>query len=272
MDIDILPRTTRSNSADVSMTAAGTAESNPYVNGLPGEMQQKLAKRCAELFEVYVDHHASMGRVTLWGVTDDGSWLNNFPTRGRTNYPLPFDRQGKPKPAFAAVLEAAQTLPKGSRGEGQPAGQLRKQPSNLPYQNPELPPERRAADLVSRMTLEEKVLQMQNSAPAIPRLGVPVYNWWNKALHGAASGRAAVFPETIGLGAMWECRPRPLCRGRDFYHLRHNVRRLRRRSSRGHITNHSLLAATTRAAIVRQHVLYRWKSDDVIANNITTFV
>jgi endo-1,4-beta-xylanase len=64
-EIDILPRTTRSNSADVSMTAAGTAESNPYVNGLPGEIQQKLAKRCAELFEVYVDHHASMGRVTL---------------------------------------------------------------------------------------------------------------------------------------------------------------------------------------------------------------
>jgi beta-glucosidase len=67
------------------------------------------------------------------------------------------------------------------------------------------------------MTLEDKVLQMQNSAPAIPRLGVPVYNWWNKALHGVASGRATVFPEPIGLGAMWECRPRPSCRGRDFY-------------------------------------------------------
>jgi endo-1,4-beta-xylanase len=124
MDIDILPRTTRSNSAYVSMTAAGTAESNPYVNGLPDEMQQKLAKRYAELFKVYVDHHASMGRVTLWGVTDGGSWLNNFPTRGRTNYPLLFDRQGKPKPAFTAVLEAAQTASQGSRGKGQPAGQL----------------------------------------------------------------------------------------------------------------------------------------------------
>jgi endo-1,4-beta-xylanase len=108
------------------MTAAGTAESNPYVNGLPDEMQQKLAKRYAELFKVYVDHHASMGRVTLWGVTDGGSWLNNFPTRGRTNYPLLFDRQGKPKPAFTAVLEVAQTASQGSRGKGQPAGQLRK--------------------------------------------------------------------------------------------------------------------------------------------------
>jgi endo-1,4-beta-xylanase len=95
------------------------------VNGLPDEMQQKLAKRYAELFKVYVDHHASMGRVTLWGVTDGGSWLNDFPTRGRTNYPLLFDRQGKPKPAFTAVLEVAHAASQGSRGKGQPAGQLR---------------------------------------------------------------------------------------------------------------------------------------------------
>ena len=123
MDIDILPRTTRSNSADVSMTAEGTAGSNPYVNGLPDEMQQKLAERYAELFKVYVDHHASMGRVTLWGVTDGGSWLNDFPTRGRTNYPLLFDRQGKPKPAFTAVLKVGQTASRGTRGKGQQAGQ-----------------------------------------------------------------------------------------------------------------------------------------------------
>jgi len=77
------------------------------------------------------------------------------------------------------------------------------QPGNAPYQDPNLAPERRAADLVSRMTLEEKILQMQNSAPAIPRLGVPVYNWWNEALHGVASGRATVFPQAIALGATW---------------------------------------------------------------------
>ena len=55
------------------------------------------------------------------------------------------------------------------------------QPEKLPYLDPSLPPERRAADLVSRLTLEEKVLQMQSTAPAIPRLGVPAYNWWNEA-------------------------------------------------------------------------------------------
>jgi beta-glucosidase len=77
-------------------------------------------------------------------------------------------------------------------------------PGNAPYQDPNLPPERRAADLVSRMTLEEKALQMQSTAPAIPRLAVPAYNWWNEALHGVAQGRATVFPQAIGLAATWD--------------------------------------------------------------------
>src|ERR1039457_959433 len=69
---------------------------------------------------------------------------------------------------------------------------------NEPYLNPDLPAEKRAADLVSRMTLEEKVLQMQNSAPAIQRLGIPAYDWWNEALHGVArAGQATVFPQAI---------------------------------------------------------------------------
>lgn len=66
-------------------------------------------------------------------------------------------------------------------------------------------PEQRAADLVSRMTLEEKVSQMQNTAPAIPRLGIPAYDWWNEALHGVArAGLATVFPQAIGLAATWD--------------------------------------------------------------------
>jgi len=75
----------------------------------------------------------------------------------------------------------------------------------LPYRNPDLSPEQRAADLVSRMTLEEKVLQMQNSAPALDRLGIPQYDWWNEALHGVArAGEATVFPQAIGLAATWD--------------------------------------------------------------------
>jgi beta-glucosidase len=74
----------------------------------------------------------------------------------------------------------------------------------LPYQNPDLPLEQRVRDLVGRMTLEEKVSQMKDAAPAIPRLGVKEYNWWNEGLHGVArSGLATVFPQAIGFAATW---------------------------------------------------------------------
>src|ERR1035437_9112911 len=109
LDVDVLPRPTRQNTANISAVAAATAESNPYTAGLPEEMQQALARRYAELFEVFVQHRNAISRVTFWGVTDGDSWLNNFPTRGRTNYPLLFDRAGKPKPAFDAVLQKAKT-------------------------------------------------------------------------------------------------------------------------------------------------------------------
>jgi beta-glucosidase len=79
-----------------------------------------------------------------------------------------------------------------------------RQPSDVPYLDPSLSPQRRAADLVSRLTLEEKVLQMQSTAPAIARLAVPAYNWWNESLHGVVQGRATVFPQAIGLAATWD--------------------------------------------------------------------
>jgi beta-glucosidase len=81
------------------------------------------------------------------------------------------------------------------------------------YKNPDLPAEQRAADIVSRMTLDEKVLQMQDEfqgrglqgAPAIPRLDIPAYDFWNEALHGVArAGEATVFPQAIGLAATWD--------------------------------------------------------------------
>lgn len=72
------------------------------------------------------------------------------------------------------------------------------------YRNELLPIPRRVHDLVSRMTLAEKIAQMKDVAPAIDRLGVPAYNWWNEALHGVArSGLATVFPQAIGLAATW---------------------------------------------------------------------
>src|ERR1035437_9575211 len=73
------------------------------------------------------------------------------------------------------------------------------------YKNPDAPLDKRVEDLLSRMTLEEKVSQMMNDSPAIQRLDVPAYNWWNECLHGVArAGRATVFPEPIGLAATWD--------------------------------------------------------------------
>ncbi len=77
-------------------------------------------------------------------------------------------------------------------------------PAGALYMDPSQPVEKRVDDLISRMTVEEKASQMVHSAPAIPRLGVPAYNWWNEALHGVArSGHATVFPQAIGLAATW---------------------------------------------------------------------
>jgi beta-glucosidase len=69
-------------------------------------------------------------------------------------------------------------------------------PDDAPYKNPKLPTDQRVKDLISRMTLEEKAAQVGHTAPAIPRLGVPEYNWWNEGLHGVArAGIATVFPQ-----------------------------------------------------------------------------
>jgi len=74
-----------------------------------------------------------------------------------------------------------------------------------PFQNPQLPVEERVYDLVSRMTLEEKVTQFFNHAEAVPRLGIPAYDWWNEGLHGVArAGKATVFPQAIGLAATFD--------------------------------------------------------------------
>jgi endo-1,4-beta-xylanase len=93
LDINLLPNTPRG--ADPSIA-------NPYANGLPDEMQQQLARRYADVFRVFLKHRDAVTRVTFWGLSDADSWLN----RGRMNYPLLWDRQRRPKPAFDAVVEA----------------------------------------------------------------------------------------------------------------------------------------------------------------------
>ena len=76
---------------------------------------------------------------------------------------------------------------------------------SLPYQNPQLTPEQRADDLLPRLTLDEKVRLMMDTSPAIERLGIPQFQWWNEALHGIGrNGYATVFPITMGMAASWD--------------------------------------------------------------------
>ncbi|MGC4102429.1 endo-1,4-beta-xylanase [Ferruginibacter sp.] len=101
LDIEVLNR--NFSGADVSQTMQGGSSNNPYVNGLPDSVQQKLASDYEALFRLFLKYKNNVSRVTLWGVHDGQSWLNGWPVRGRTNYPLLFDRNYLPKPAFYAV-------------------------------------------------------------------------------------------------------------------------------------------------------------------------
>lgn len=103
LDVDILPIAAPAG-ADININLELKPGMDPYKKRLPNDIQQKLAKRYADLFRVFLKYRAVITRVTFWGVTDAGSWLNNYPVRGRTNYPLLFDRGGKAKPALAAII------------------------------------------------------------------------------------------------------------------------------------------------------------------------
>ncbi len=107
LDMDVLPPVNKNLGADNNQNYEMWKELNPYTNGLPDEIQQRLSKRYADLFAVFLKHRDVITRVTFWGVTDGDSWLNYTPLKGRTAYPLLFDRNYGTKPAFFAVIEAA---------------------------------------------------------------------------------------------------------------------------------------------------------------------
>jgi endo-1,4-beta-xylanase len=104
LDVDVLP-TAAPRGADININIPLTAALDPYRSGLPRAMQKKLAARYADLFAIFLKYKGVITRVTFWGVTDRGTWLNNYPVRGRTNHPLLFDRNGKPKPALRSVID-----------------------------------------------------------------------------------------------------------------------------------------------------------------------
>ncbi len=100
LDVDPLPR--EGSGADMAQAEKGA---DPYRRGLPPGMQQKLAKRYGEIVAAIVREPA-VTMIGFWGTHDGRSWLNDYPVKGRTNHPLLFDREYKPKPAFDAVIEA----------------------------------------------------------------------------------------------------------------------------------------------------------------------
>ena len=108
LDIDVLPDGwPRRGENIIDMTAEDQAKYDPYAphrGGIPYEILQQQANRYFELFQLFHKHADKIDRVTLWGLTDAKSWLNNYPIKGRTNYPLLFDRSNKPKPAFDLLI------------------------------------------------------------------------------------------------------------------------------------------------------------------------
>lgn len=103
LDISVLPRM----AAGGDLLAQDATGADPYRAGLPDAVQERLARRYAEIFACFVRNAVAIERVTFWGAHDGASWLNDWPVKGRTDHALLFDRALRAKPAFAAVLAEA---------------------------------------------------------------------------------------------------------------------------------------------------------------------
>jgi len=108
LDISVLPSPWEQVGADVSQNFSrfeGDPKMDPYPDKLPKSVQNKLAKRYKDIFQLFIKHSDKISRVTFWGVMDKHSWLNDFPIKGRTNYPLLFNRTYQEKEAYKALIE-----------------------------------------------------------------------------------------------------------------------------------------------------------------------
>ena len=106
LDVDVLPRPAIWNGQTEHIKLGENGWTDPYRDGCPPAVLAAQARRYGELFRLFARHADVVERVTLWGVHDGQSWLNDFPVRHRRNYPLLFDRQLQPKPAFTAAIQA----------------------------------------------------------------------------------------------------------------------------------------------------------------------
>ena len=106
LDVTVLPFPDNRRGADLSLSFEFEKELNPFPDFFPEAMQEKLARRYAEFFKIFYQHRDKISRVTIWGIHDGQSWLNYWPIKGRTNYPLLFDRDYKEKPALEAIIRS----------------------------------------------------------------------------------------------------------------------------------------------------------------------
>lgn len=104
LDVTVLPNPWDLEGAEVSQNFENSPFMNPFPESLPDSMQTVLADRYEDLFKLYLKHADKISRVTFWGVNDGHSWLNGWPIKDRTNYPLLFDREYAPKPAYERVM------------------------------------------------------------------------------------------------------------------------------------------------------------------------
>lgn len=106
-DLTILPFPTGETTADVGLRAEYEARMNPYADGFTEEALAEWNEACTNVFRLFLKHQDKISRVTAWGVTDNHSWKNNWPIRGRNDYPLLFDRDYQPKPVVKTIIEEA---------------------------------------------------------------------------------------------------------------------------------------------------------------------
>jgi endo-1,4-beta-xylanase len=105
LDITVLPNPVDMSGPEANKKLEGDLKMNPYAKGLPDSIQTQLTARYEAIFKLFLKHKDKISRVTFWGVNDRQSWLNDWPIKGRTNYPLLFDRASKPKKAYYSVLK-----------------------------------------------------------------------------------------------------------------------------------------------------------------------
>lgn len=104
LDITVLPNPWDLEGAEISQNFEGSPYMNPYPDALPDSVSVQLAKRYQDIFKLFLKHKDKIERVTFWGVNDQVSWLNDWPIKERTNYPLLFDRKYQPKVAYDSIM------------------------------------------------------------------------------------------------------------------------------------------------------------------------